>query len=216
MVNQWTDIILDEDQCVENCPAWGEIALPEDPECCPVNELGQICGIYLDPCCLNPIPVVYNPGRILEWAAASIDNSDTSGEKVKYLVVEGSKGAPDDTITELPKGKSKVTKRTYTIEIEIKCDTEDVIVTVPESGGSLQSYGSIDNFMRRVQKGEVNFCFWYETLGGYFYGDQAGITPTLINAFPVHENDKDSVRTWNLTISWEALCDPIRTLNPLA
>lgn len=212
MINTWTDTPVEE-VCVESCPTWGELTLPLDPNCCPINELGQICGIYFDPCCNNPMPV-FNPTRILEWGA-NIDNGDTGGTAVKYLVVEGSKGQPDTTTIDLPKGKTKVTKRTFRIEMEIKCET-DLGIAVATEGGTVVLHGQIDRFMRSIQKGNTDFCFWYETLGGYFYGDAAGISPSFVDAYVVHENDKDSIRTWNLIIEFEALCDPLRTLNPLA
>ncbi len=196
MLNTWSDILCIQD-CDENCSPWAKTAIPEDPNCCIETELAQICDLWFDPCVQNPMTSFDDIG-ITAWAL-DIDNTDTTGVKIKTIVVEGGIAEPEDIITPLPKGKSKKTKSTYTLTAVVKCIDE-----------------GLNNFFRRMQLGDTNFAFWYSSLGGYMYGDVGGISPTSVRAFVVHKNDATAERTWNLVITYEACVDPIRVPNPLA
>jgi len=197
MVNEWFDIICNSaDECRIGCPGWGKVAIPEDPDCCLETELGQICGLYFDPCCKNPIGD-WSAEKILAWASI-IDNSDTTATNVKYVVVEGSIPKAEKVTVSLPKGKTKTVKKIYTVTAKVKCIGD-----------------GINDFMRNVEKGNTNFKFWYESLGGYFYGGNNGISPTSADADKIHEEDATSVSYWEVVLTFEACTNPPRIANPL-
>lgn len=213
-MNEWLDI-EEVEVCEDPCPVWGSVELSDDPDCCTEQELGQICDIFLDPCCLNPFPsTVWTEANVFNWAV-NIDNTDTTGTKIKHIVVEGDKGQPENTETSLPKCKTKITKREWTINAQIKC-TDAKYHIWGDDPVRTGNYGSIDNLMRSIQLGSLNFCFWFATLGGYIYGDVDGIQPSYADAYVTHENDKTSVRTWTLVLKFSALVDSRRVPNPLA
>lgn len=197
MENTWFDITCIE-ECASSCPSWGGVAIETDQDCCPEQELSQICGFYIDPCCQNPI-TAWNATAIIDWAAANVDNTDTTGTKVKYITVEGGIDQPTPVIDTLPKGKEYISAYDYSANFERRCVSD-----------------AMNDFMRHLQKGNPDACIWYETLGGYIYGGLNGIKPKTLYAVPTNGSGVDDKRIWTVVIQYRTCVDPPRILNPLA
>lgn len=188
--------------CADFCDEDGCADLPElepDQDCCPEDpKNSQICGIYFDPCNNYPM-ATWDDAGVLAWSA-NIDNTDTT-DKIKYLVGEGSIGDPEEVVIELPKGREKVTKYTYTMELVVKCLSD-------------KNY----NFLKAIQCGEKTVDnIRYETVGLRFFGGVDGVKIKSMKVKFPHGGGRDDVESATVTITWDACGEaPRLAVNPLA
>lgn len=114
-----------------------------------------------------------------DWAA-TIDNTDTTGEKARYLVGKGSFLPNQQVQAVLSGGRlTENRERSYRLTFSV-----------------LNMDDGHAEFGRKLQNNLRNFTMWLETLGSRMIGGATGIKPFLVNAdFPFNgENgDKESM-----------------------
>ena len=201
MANEWFDITC-ADPCTTGCPEWANTAYIQDPNCCTKTEKSQLCGLYLE-CIENSVPInSWTSADVLAWGTANIDNLDTTGTKVKYLVGKGGIAEPTPNESEAPKGKTRIDDYTYSLTFVIDCRDDD---------------NGINTFMRLLQKGNTNVAFRYETVGLALYGGLNGIRPDKFYAVPTYGEGNDDLVTWTIKAEYTICVDPPRlSPNPLA
>lgn len=185
--------------CPSDCGDLDFGALDVNQDCTSYEQkYSQICGIYFCP-----------PGvDALDWTVptapaipspATVDNTNTDGTAVKYLIVEGGIDAPDKEVAEYPKRKSRTVGRTYALR-----------ATVKNMGDNQRE------FLRQCQCGDTGWTIYYETIGGYIYGPQGGIPISYLDADLPLGGGRDDKEIGNLLIDFEADGDPARFTNPYA
>lgn len=114
-----------------------------------------------------------------DWSA-TIDNTDTTGEKARYLVGKGSFLPNQQVQAVLSGGRlTENRERSYRLTFSV-----------------LNMDDGHAEFGRKLQNNLRNFTMWLETLGSRMIGGATGIKPFLVNAdFPFNgENgDKESM-----------------------
>lgn len=142
----------------------------------------------------NPLPSALTAAAF----TALIDNTDTTGAKIKYLSVEGSMGAPAETIKKFQK-KDIVTNRRYSVEL-----------TTP------QMSDNTFNFIRKLECGGFDGYVWFGTEDHIFGGFNltAGDTriielESLKGGFDFPTGD-DTYQTGKITAVFDSLTLPAR------
>lgn len=195
-MNNWFDIPC-EDACVNGLPSWSQRIISDNEDCCTDQEKSQICTIWLAPDDQTPI-AAWDEASILAWSA-NVDNTDTTGTKIKTLTVEGEIGKPTPNEQPLPKGKTRIEDYTYNPVFTRRCIT-------PE----------INDWLREVQKGNASGRMWYQTLGGFFYGGLNGIELDKLFASPTNAGGVSDVRIWEIEPQYTICVDPPRIASPFA
>lgn len=129
--------------------------------------------------------------------ADSLDNSDVTGTKSKYVVGEGGIAVPDKIVDEYPARQARTSFRTFTITHTVKnleCDMYD--------------------FLRTLQCGDTSFKIYYTTVGGWIFGCPDGISITSVDVDFPHGEGREDKEFATLTITFEATGDPVRYKAP--
>lgn len=138
----------------------------------------------------------------LNWASL-IDNTDNTGDLMKYLVGKGSVAASEDTIITVARDQEVVTDRVYTLTYEVY-ELSDAATYA---------------FLRTLQCGSLKPNIYYGRKGGFLYGKQGttddGIVVNSINVSMPKEAGKEAIDKAIITIKWSATTDPDRVVNPL-
>ena len=138
----------------------------------------------------------------LNWATL-IDNTDATGDLMKYLIGKGSVAASEDTILTVARDQEIVTDRVYTLTYEIT-ELSDTATYA---------------FLRTLQCGSLKPNIYYGRKGGFLYGKVGttddGIEVNSINVSMPKELGKEAVDKAIITIKWSAMTDPDRVVNPL-
>jgi hypothetical protein len=172
-------------------------AIPAEQNCTSYPQtLAEVSDLFLVPDGAPDIFATFSGTPT--YVADSVDNTVTDNTASKWLVGIGSIPASEKTETPYPKGKSKTTKRVYTLTF---------------------TYYQLDAlsyaFLQKVQCGAVNFTFYYADMGDWVYGIAGGIVPDFVDVdFP-----KGTGTTPNqavITLKWSADGDPLRRVNPFA
>lgn len=175
-----------------------ETNLPSIPQC--QDKLtysffaSQIRGIILLPT-TAPLPS--------DWTTSDgwdgiIDNSETAGQKGKYLAVIGS--LSDNRVeTQFPKGRKQIIARDYQLNATYKRMDSD-------------SY----EFMKYMQRFTYDhrLRFWYETSGGNLFGGPEGIRESLIDIKMPLEGELNSYEKAVIEIQFRADTAQRRTTTP--
>lgn len=174
-------------------------AIDADQDCITITyKKSQVCAVVFQPT-TGTGPVPSDPTDWtdpVEWATL-IDNTTTDNTKHKYLVGVGGVPVPEKDELELPKNRTRALDRTYSLSFSLRNLTD-----------------SHYDFMKALQCGWTGFKFWYETVGGRFFGGSVGIEPSKVDVdFPLSEG-RDDYEEAILTIEWEACGDPDRTDTP--
>lgn len=132
-----------------------------------------------------------------------IDNTDSTGDLMKYLVGKGSVTTPEDTIITVARDQEVITDRVYTLNFET---TE------------LSDTATYD-FLRTLQCGSLKPNIYYASIGGFLYGKKGttddGIVINSIAVSMPKEVGKEAVDKATLVIKWSSTTDPDRVVNPL-
>lgn len=180
--------------------------LAEDQNCISstaFSKLSQICDLWIRPNEVTTAPTAFTTGDMGAYLTAEVDNTNTDNTKIKWLVGKGELTVPDKTTLALPKGQSRTTKRTYTINYEV-------------FGIDKRKY----KFLQTLQCGDTGFDFQFANLGGDLFGDEDTspffITPTSIDVdMPLGAGDDDTVSA-TIVITFDANVNPDCILNPFA
>ena len=164
-----------------------------------VYKKSQICGLVIQPTTgTGSLPAA--PGASWTdptyWATA-VDNTVTDNSAFKYVVGIGGLPAAEKTEIELPKNKVRALDRTYTITFSVRNLTDNHYA-----------------FFQSLQCGWTGFQFWYETVGGRFFGGETGITPSKVDVDFSLSEGVDDYEEAVLTLTFEACGDPPRTDSP--
>lgn len=178
-------------------------AIDANQDCIAIEyKKSQICGIVFQP--TTAVAPAVPPSDPTDWTSAAewatlIDNTTTDNSTHKYLVGIGGLPAPEKAEIELPKNKVRALDRTYTITFSVRNLTDNHY-----------------EFFKALQCGTTSFKFWYETVGGRFFGGDEGIVPSKVDVdFPLSEG-VDDYEEAVLLLSFEACGDPPRTDSPFA
>lgn len=188
--------------CPADCDTDLELgAIPEEQDCTSYPQLdSQVSDLIIVPSAASdPLDwadptaptVVANPG--------GIDNTVVDNSASKRIVGEGEVPEPEEETMEYPKNKSKVVKRTYTLNHTIKQMDDDTY-----------------ELLRQLQCGWTGFTFYYANLAGYGFGPEGGITPTSVKAVMPLSGARGDKQFGRITITWEADGDPARWTSPWA
>lgn len=132
-----------------------------------------------------------------------IDNTDATGDLMKYLIGKGSVAAPETTITTVARDQEVVTDNVYTLTYEVY-ELSDTATYA---------------FLRTLQCGSLKPNIYYGRKGGFLYGKQGttddGIEINSITVAMPKEAGKEAIDKAILTIKWSATTDPDRVVNPL-
>lgn len=132
-----------------------------------------------------------------------IDNTDNTGDLMKYLIGKGSVAAPETTIVTVARDEEVITDRVYTLTYEV----------------SELSDASTYAFLRTLQCGSLKPNIYYGRKGGFLYGKLGttddGIEINSIKVDMPKEAGKEAIDKAILTIKWSAITDPDRVVNPL-
>ena len=185
--------------CPADCDATFTLgAIAVDQDCTNYTQKeSQVSDLVITPSTALALPLEWGGAPTILVTEREIDNSDVLGEKSKHIVGEGGLAAPEKTVDQYPKNKSRTTKRTYTLTFNIKNMTDDQY-----------------EFLRQLQCGWTDFVFWYATVGGRIFGGANGIEPDAIDVdFPLSEGRGDK-EVAVLTLTWSADGDPDRGDSP--
>ena len=148
-------------------------------------------------------PVAMGTGA--NWTGL-IDNTDTTGDKMKYLIGVGSIAEPEETVATVARGKEIVTRKARTL-----------VFTGYELTDPL-----IYDFVRTLECGSSTNKFFFTDRGGFLYGKtqptttpDEGITPDSIKANIVWDAGNESILKYVITIKFSAQTSPDRVTNPL-
>lgn len=176
------------------CPTDCTTAVPvvSFSECAPQVILGQINKVYL----ANVGHPMVNWADPAEWAAR-IDNASTDPDAIRELTVIGEKPRPEANAVDISNGRKAYGNRNYTLNVTIDDNSDD-------------NY----NFARYTGCNGT-YLMWYATIGGYLYGNNAGIKASFIldEVNPVGPND---FATLQGEITWKSKLAPVRMLSPIA
>lgn len=138
----------------------------------------------------------------LNWATL-IDNTDATGDLMKYLIGKGSVAAPEDTIVTVARDQEVISDRVYTLTYEVT-ELSDTATYA---------------FLRTLQCGSLKPNIYYGRKGGFLYGKNGttddGIEINSISVAMPKEVGKEAIDKAIITIKWSATTDPDRVVNPL-
>ena len=163
-----------------------DLALPAFPtaqDCTTYSlRLSQVCAAIILPDGATP-PTDWST---YEGWAGTIDNSDLTGTKARYLVGIGSFLPTNQVIVDLGEQRlEEVRDREYTFQHAV----------LNMALGHL-------NFGRQIEQGYKDFGIWLETLGGRIVGGPKGMRPVFVDAkFPL-EGGKSSTERMDLTMKF--------------
>lgn len=186
-----------------SCPADCDIelsypAISAEQDCTNYDQyLSQISDLYIIPDGAPDIFASWSTTPTL--VSGSIDNTVTDNSKAKWLVGIGFVTVPEKINTQYPKGKMKVTKRTYTMSFKV-----------------LNTSAAQRELLRKFQCGSTDFTFYYGDRADFAFGKSGGLVPKSIDADLPQEGDEDSKQYGTITITWEANADAERRINPAA
>jgi hypothetical protein len=176
--------------------------LNPDQDCFQPNSLvySQVCGIFFLPCNEGVEPSSFTDADLVTWAAAQVDNADTTGTKARYLVVEGGIGASAPVQVTLPKRKTKNASRTFTLDATVR-NLSDLNF----------------DFIRQLQGGCSCFKVYIETVGGrlFSYGTE-GITVDSYNADIILGAGVDDFESATIQLTFSNCAFPERACSPFA
>lgn len=136
------------------------------------------------------------------WTAM-LDNTDATGDLMKYLIGKCSIAASEDTIVTVARDQEVVTDRVYTLTYEVT-ELSDTATYA---------------FLRTLQCGSLKPNIYYGRKGAFLYGKVGttddGIAINSINVAMPKEAGKEAIDKAILTIKWSATTDPDRVVNPL-
>jgi hypothetical protein len=175
-------------------------AIAADQDCTTVTfNYSQVCGIYF---------VLVDADDPLTWTdpaaptatAGAIDNTNTDGTKVKYLVGRGGMAAPEKTELSVFKRKTKVVNRRFTLTLTVDNMTD-------------ANY----EFLRKLQCGDTSGTFYFEDVADFIYGPEGGITPRSVDVDFIHGEGDDDVQSAQVIIVFDSNDgNPPRFSNPLS
>lgn len=159
-------------------------------------ELSEIVNLYL------ALPNVASPnlvaGTPVMTSIVGIEAAKTAGTLVSMPVI-ADLPAPEIVTAALPRGLSKTVNGKYTITADY-----------------FDFQGTNYEELRKMQAG-LRVRFWYETLGGFMYGDTArGIWGTVSKVTFPKERGKDSYAKAIITVEFDSKFDPPRFASPYA
>lgn len=177
--------------CPEDCDT--ELLLPAieaDPDCdSAVNYVSQIEDLVIFP---EGVAVPADPSVTVDMTTA-IDNTVADNSKAKHLVGIGGIAEPEESTRPRPRGREKVTKRTYT--------------------GTFRDENVTDakyELFRKMQCGYTDCKLLYANEGHIF----GPIQPKKITVkLPLSES-RDDVEVAIIEFTWEADGDPPRYATP--
>ena len=156
---------------------------PTDQDCTNYPQLrSQIAGLIILP---NTATAPTDWQDIADWTA-TIDNTDTTGDKARYLVGKGSFLPQSQVEVNLAGGRViENRERAYRLT--------QVIYNMDEGHW---------NFGRKLQNNLRNFRLWLETLGGRLIGGASGIKPFYVNADFTFGNGNDDREAMVITMDF--------------
>lgn len=162
------------------------------------QKYSQVCDLIITPDSANA-PLDWTGAPTVAAVAGEVDNSDVTGAKSKWLVVEGGVPVPEKVTDEYPKRKSKTSFRVYTLTATVKNLSDEMYA-----------------FLRQLQCGDTSFVIWYANVGGHVFGGANGIDIASIDVdFPLSDG-RDDKESAIITITWDADGDPDRGDAPAA
>lgn len=162
------------------------------------QKYSQICDLIIQPDGATA-PLDWTGAPTVTAVATQVDNADTLGGKSKWLVGEGGIAAPEKTVDEYPKRKTKVNFRTYTLTFVVKNLSDDQY-----------------DFLRQLQCGVTDYKIWYANVGGHIFGGSTGIDPDSVDVDFIYSEGREDKEQATILISWEADGDPQRGNAPAA
>lgn len=164
-------------------------------ECAPAVNSSEIEKIFIAP---GNAPDFEDEASPTEWLAR-VSQTAKEENTIRVLTVIADKPASQSTPIELSNGRTKIVKKTNTVNFTID-DT------------STENY----NFARTLECGG-NFKIWYQTQGGFLYGGKKGIKIKSVTIDPINERGRDSIETITGTLSWESKTSFVeRVKSPIA
>ena len=135
---------------------------------------------------------------LADWTAV-IDNSNTTGTKVKWLRGKGSVAStPGAEI--IRSGHVKTTLE----------DTNTLTFTVDSISPEIYS------FLQAIKNCPSLFYIWIETVGGFLFGAPLGIkVSSKVIPFKLDEG-VDAYETYQIILEWKANTFPLRIVSPFA
>lgn len=183
--------------CPDNCDeefVFG--ALPENQDCTDYEmELAEISDVYFIPDGAHDIFAAW--ATTPTYVANSIDNTATDNTQARRLTVIGTLPAPESENTLYPKGKSKTTKKTFTLEARY-----------------FQLAGGGYEFCQKLECGSTAFKFYFADRAGFVYGKAGGIVPSKVDAEFV-KGEGDAKNSYLIRITFEGDATPQRRINPI-
>lgn len=169
-------------------------AIAADQNCTYTPTPSQLCDLFIMPTgATNPFT---DWGASATATADSIDNTLGDNTKSIHLIGIGSVEAPEKQTQELPKFKSIVSNRTYSVVFQIT-NLDD------------ENYA----FLRSLQCSPSNYTFWYGN-EAHVFGIASGIIPNSTDVDFVYPTGRESVETATITIQYDAKIDVERINNP--
>lgn len=191
-LNTWTDL---------NCPDCTETlnlgALPADQSCNSIPKLSQVCDLYITPNGAAQ-PFDWTGAPTIALVAGEIDNTNVDNTKTKWIVGRGGVSEPEEIETQGFKGFSTISKRRYTLTMEVSILEQEHY-----------------DFVRQLQCGWSDFTFNYGNRGKHLFGDTNGITPVKVNGQLPLQDGEDDTEIGRIIIEFETdNGDPRRGDNP--
>lgn len=178
--------------CAEDCDDAIIPVLKSDPDC----EVFDLFGSQIKSIVFVPISLI-----VTDWTSPTVwenivDNTDTTNLKARKLDVVGNLGTPEKIKTGLPKSE-RVWKRKHTVQ----ANTNNLT-------------GANYDFLRSLQCSDIDYNFWFETVGGHFFGGTSGIVPELTECDLPLEGGSDEVEYASIAIDFYASTAPNRISSP--
>lgn len=163
--------------------------------CAPEIRLSEIQNVAVGNANAAPFTLVTDP---TEWATR-LDQSATTGDKIRMLTGIGSIPAPADTVQTISKNRTRITRRVRTLTLVIdEMNNENY------------------DFVRTIECGGQSFRIWPITDDGKeLLGGNDGILASA-TAVVTYDTGEGAIQKATITFTWNSLQSPPRALNPIA
>jgi hypothetical protein len=143
-----------------DCSGCDLYSLPAVPTCVIRPYLSQVTQVIILP---NAAQLPSDWTMVSSWESV-ISNASTSIGFGRVLNGKGGVSEPTETSISLGKIDRCITRRRYTLDFEVTIGTQS------------------REFLRKIQRGNTDFTFWYFTAGEWFFGGINGVKPLVVSA----------------------------------
>jgi hypothetical protein len=179
-----------------NCADVGTPEIEDISEQCPPDSIfSEVQRIFISDGIEHPEPVDWT--NAANWTSI-LDNTNTDGTKIKWLRVIGNVAFTKGGEILNPGHVKTTLENTYVLDATIT----GVTALIYEFLATLENCPSLP-------------YIWFETVGGYLFGMQAGIKLTEKTLpFELAEGE-DAYERYHLIMSWKSKTRPLRIVSPV-